>query len=69
MKRICPCCNKIFVYSKKIRKAEIAENFLPEGTETYCYSCIKDISSIEREHEQAFWEQSLPLSDGCGGDL
>jgi len=67
MKRICPCCNKKFVFNKKQRQLEIKENHLPEDTEKYCYTCIKDIAAIDAEQMAAFWEQSLPLSSDCGG--
>lgn len=67
MKRVCPCCNKKFVFNKKIRKEEIREGWLPYDTDGYCYPCIKDIASIEADERAAFWEQSLPLSFDCVG--
>jgi len=67
MKRICPCCNKKFVFNKRERKEEVRGKLLPEDTESCCYPCIKDIASIEADERAAFWEQSLPLSVDCGG--
>lgn len=61
MKRTCQYCNKKFVFNKKQRKEDIGLGQLPEGTEGFCDSCIKDIASIEADRAAAFWEQSFPI--------
>lgn len=67
MKKHCQCCNRRFVLNSKKRKEDIKYGLLPEDTENCCDPCIRDIAGIEAESEAEFWEQSLPLSSGCGG--
>lgn len=53
-KKTCPCCNKKFVYNKKIRAWDVKIGNIEEEMRNYCTPCIVDINQINYEQSYEY---------------